>query len=43
MVTSFQMEGMTVSEAMQEMLLSVLRGERTLDECLAQVNAKYGG
>lgn len=36
-----QMEGLTVSAVIQDMCLSVLRGERTLEECLRQLNAKY--
>lgn len=36
-----QMEGLTVSTVIQDMCLSVLRGERTLEECLRQLNAKY--
>ncbi len=38
---SAQMEGMTITEQIREMCLAVLNGERTLEECLAQLNAKY--
>jgi len=40
-IMSSQMEGLTVSAAIQDMCLSVLSGERTLEECLPQINAKY--
>lgn len=40
-IMSSQMEGLAVSDAIQAMCLSVLKGERTLDECLSQLNAKY--
>ena len=42
-ITSSQMEGLTVSDTIQAMCLSVLNGERTLEECLGQLNVKYGG
>lgn len=42
-VASFRMEGLTMSESTQSMILSVVRGERTLEECLAQIGAKYAG
>lgn len=35
------MEGLTLDESTQAMILSVARGERTLEECLEQINAKY--
>lgn len=38
---SAQMEGMTITGQIREMCLAVLNGERTLEECLAQLNAKY--
>ncbi len=38
---SAQMEGMTITEQIREMCLAVLNGESTLEECLAQLNAKY--
>lgn len=38
---SSKMEGMIVDETLQSMCLSVLSGEHTLDECLAQISAKY--
>jgi len=38
---SAQMEGMTITEQIREMCLAVLNEERTLEECLAQLNAKY--
>lgn len=40
-IMSSQMEGLAVSETIQAMCLSVLNGERTLEECLNQLNAKY--
>lgn len=40
-IVSSQMEGLTVSDTIQAMCLSVLNGERTLEECLGQLNAKY--
>lgn len=40
-IMSSQMEGLTVSDAIQSMCLSVLNGERTLEDCLYQLNAKY--
>lgn len=40
-IMSSQMEGITVSTTIQDMCLSVLSGERTLEECLCQINAKY--
>lgn len=42
-VMSSQMEGLVVSDTIQAMCLSVLNGERTLEECLGQLNAKYSG
>lgn len=41
-ILSSQMEGLTVSDTVQAMCLSVLNGERTLEECLEQLNAEYG-
>lgn len=41
-IMSSQMEGLTVSDTIQTMCLSVLNGERTLEECLGQLNAEYG-
>ena len=38
---SAQMEGVTVTEQIREMCLAVLNGERSLEECLAQLNEKY--
>jgi len=38
---SAQMEGMTITGQIREMCLAVLNGESTLEECLAQLNAKY--
>lgn len=38
---SSKMEGMIVDETLQSMCLSVLSGKHTLDECLAQISAKY--
>jgi hypothetical protein len=38
---SSRMEGMIVDETLQSMCLSILSGNRTLDECLAQISAKY--
>lgn len=38
---SAQMEGMAVTEQIREMCLTVLNGERSLEECLEQLNAKY--
>lgn len=40
-IMSSQMEGLVVSDAIQSMCLSVLNGERTLEDCLYQLNAKY--
>lgn len=40
-IMSSQMEGLTVSDTIQAMCLSVLNGECTLEECLSQLNAKY--
>ena len=40
-IMSSQMEGLAVSEAIQSMCLSVLNGERTLEDCLYQLNTKY--
>lgn len=40
-IMSSQMEGLAVSDTIQAMCLSVLNGERTLDDCLYQINAKY--
>ena len=40
-IMSSQMEGLSVSDAIQSMCLSVLNGERTLEDCLYQLNAKY--
>lgn len=41
-IISSQMEGLAVSDTVQVMCLSVLNGERTLEECLGQLNADYG-
>ena len=40
-IMSSQMEGLSVSDSIQAMCLSVLNGERTLEDCLYQLNAKY--
>jgi hypothetical protein len=40
-IMSSKMEGVIVDETLQSMCLSVLNGKRTLDECLAQIGAKY--
>lgn len=40
-IMSSQMEGLPVSDRIQAMCLSVISGERTLEECLRQLNAKY--
>lgn len=40
-IMSSQMEGFAVSDTIQSMCLSVLNGERTLEDCLYQLNAKY--
>lgn len=40
-IMSSHMEGLMVSDAIQSMCLSVLNGERTLEDCLHQLNAKY--
>lgn len=40
-IMSSQMEGLAVSETVQALCLSVLNGERTLGDCLHQINAKY--
>lgn len=40
-IMSSQMEGLAVSDSIQSMCLSVLNGERTLEDCLCQLNAKY--
>ena len=40
-IMSSQMEGLTVSEALQSMCLSVLEGTATLEDCLAQISQKY--
>ena len=40
-IISSQMEGLTVSDTIQAMCLSVLNGEYTLEECLRRLNAKY--
>lgn len=40
-IMSSRMEGLTVSDGIQAMCLSVVSGERTLEECLHQLNAKY--
>ena len=40
-IMSSQMEGLTVNDTIQSMCLSVLNGERTLQDCLCQLNAKY--
>lgn len=40
-IMSSQMEGLPVSDVIQVMCLSVINGERTLEECLRQLNAKY--
>lgn len=42
-IMSSQMEGLSVSDSIQAMCLSVLNGERTLEDCLYQLNAKYNG
>lgn len=36
-IASSEMEGVTVSETLREMCLAVVRGETTLEECLAQL------
>ncbi len=36
-IVSSEMEGVTVSETLREMCLAVVRGETTLEECLAQL------
>lgn len=38
---SAQMEGLIITEQIQELCLAVLNGEASLDECLALLNAKY--
>lgn len=38
---SAQMEGLIVTEQIQEMCLAILNGVTSLEECLAQLNAKY--
>lgn len=40
-IMSSQMEGLAVSETVRSMCLSILSGERTLEECLGQLSAKY--
>lgn len=40
-IMSSQMEGLAVSDTIQAMCLSVLNGERTLQDCLYQINTKY--
>ena len=40
-IISSQMEGLAVSDTIQAMCLAVLNGERTLEECLHQLNEKY--
>ena len=40
-IMSSQMEGLAVNDTIQSMCLSVLNGERTLQDCLCQLNAKY--
>ena len=42
-IMSSQMEGLSVSDSIQAMCLSVLNVERTLEDCLYQLNAKYSG
>lgn len=41
-IMSSPMEGLTISDTIQAMCLSVLNGEHTLEECLGQLNAEYG-
>ena len=38
---SAKMEGMIFDETLQSMCLSILNGKVTLEECLAQISAKY--
>ena len=40
-IMSSQMEGIAVSDTIQAMCLSILNRERTLEECLSQINATY--
>lgn len=40
---SSEMEGISVSETVQAMCLSILRGERTLDDCLSSLLAQPVG
>lgn len=42
-IVSSQMEGLTVSRALQDICLAILNGERTLEDCLYQISAKYNG
>lgn len=42
-IMSSEMEGLSVSETMQEMCMNVLSGKATLEECLTQINRKYAG
>ncbi len=38
---SAEMEGLALTEQIKAMCLDVLRGKRTMEECLAQLNEKY--
>ncbi|MGN0995068.1 MAG: hypothetical protein ACI4PD_08060 [Butyricicoccus sp.] len=40
-IMSSEMEGLSVSDTVQAMCLSVLNGETSLDDCISQLNRKY--
>lgn len=41
LIMSAQMEGLEISQEMQAMYIAVLDGTASLEDCLAQIDAKY--